>query len=474
MIRERINLILKVYVLLDLGVIAVAFVTAYVLRNWLASMLPLSALMPFPAYYPVFFAILPLWTGLLYFNKAYLSQRGKTYKPLLWAVLKSNLEGVCGLSFLFFMFKLHAFNRSLVFAFTFVCLTFLMIEKIVVLKGLQFLRKQGRNIKQVLIIGTDMKLETLVKVINQHPETGFVIRGFLSQFPDEVGRNLYGHKVLGRIDELYRILHEEIIDEVIFATPIFALHTIKSSLEVCEQLGINSRIALDTYSDSSKCQMFIDNMWEVPLISFSYRSRKYYSLGMKRCMDIVIAGISLTLLTPVLLLIALLIKRDSRGPVLFKQVRSGLNGRKFVMYKFRTMVDGAEALRDQLQSLNEVSGPIFKIKHDPRVTKIGKVLRRTSLDELPQLLNVLKGEMSLVGPRPLPLVESAQITGQERRRLSMKPGITGIWQCNGRSAAHYEHLIRMDLEYVDNWSLFLDLKLLVKTIPVVVKCIGAM
>ncbi len=231
---------------------------------------------------------------------------------------------------------------------------------------------------------------------------------------------------------------------------------------------------MDSSHDASNFKMFIDSMLDVPLISFSYRERMFYSLWIKRVLDMLVSSVLLVILAPIFLLFSYLIKRDSPGAAIFKQVRSGLNGRKFVMYKFRTMYAGAEALRSKLQGLNEASGPIFKMEHDPRITRIGKFLRRTSLDELPQLYNVLKGDMSLVGPRPLPLVESSQITGYERRRLSMKPGITGIWQCNGRSRSHYEHFIRMDLEYVDNWSLLLDFKLLLKTIPTVFRCIGAM
>lgn len=474
MIRERISLILKLYLLVDLGVIACSFVAAYIGRKWLEVFFPFVPLMPLSEYYPLLFSILPVWTGLLHFNKAYISQRGKTYKPLTWTVVKTNLEGVCILSLLFFVLKLHTFNRSLVFAFVLLCTVGLTLEKTVLLRFLQYVRKQGRNLKQVLIIGTESHVQMLVKTINQHPETGFIIRGFLTERPEEVGHNLYGHTVLGMCDDLYRVLHNTIIDEVIFATPIFALHKIKPSLEVCELMGINCRIALDTYNYTSKFNMFIDGILDLPLISFSYQSQKSYSLWIKRFIDIVVSSILLIILSPLFAFIAILVKRDSPGPAFFKQIRSGLNGRKFVLYKFRTMVNGAEALRSQLQQLNEASGPIFKIHNDPRITRIGKFLRRTSLDELPQLYNVLKGEMSLVGPRPLPLIESTQITGQERRRLSMKPGVTGIWQCHGRSHARYERLIRMDLEYVDNWSLILDFKLLVKTIPVVARCIGAM
>ena len=314
----------------------------------------------------------------------------------------------------------------------------------------------------------------IIKRIEQHPETGFEITGLLSDYPDEIYRKAYGYNVIGAFHDLTRVLHEEIVDEVICAIPIFALHKIRPSLEICEQMGINCRIVLDTDSYGSNFKMFVDNILDLPLISFSYREKQFLSLGVKRMMDVVISASCLLVLSPALMIIAGLIRWQSPGGALFKQVRSGLNGRRFVMYKFRTMIKDAEALREKLLEENEASGPIFKIQHDPRITKIGGYLRRTSLDEVPQLWNVLKGEMSLVGPRPLPLVESEQIAGRERRRLSMKPGITGMWQCNGRSSSTYEHLIDMDLEYVDNWSLVLDLKLLLKTIPVVIRCIGAM
>ncbi|GAK60020.1 glucosyl-1-phosphate transferase [Candidatus Vecturithrix granuli] len=474
MIRERVSFILKLYGLIDVSVVACSFGAAYLIRSWFAEVAYVPRLMHFSEYFPLLGAILPIWLSLLYFNKMYASHRGKSYWPFLWTVVKTNVEGICVLSVLFFILKLHVFNRSLIMLFVLLCIVCLTGEKILLFKCLQYVRKQGRNIKRVLLIGTDPKVQVLIKHINQHPETGFVIAGLLSEAPEDIGRNVYGYKVLGTADMLYQVLHTEIIDEVVFTTPIFALHRIKRSLEVCELMGINGRIFLDTCDDASHFKMFIDSMIDIPLLSFSYREKQFFSLGIKRLMDIAIAGTLLLILSPLLAILAGLIKRESSGLAIFKQIRSGLNGRKFVMYKFRTMVDGAEALRNQLLTQNQSSGPIFKMEDDPRITPLGKYLRRTSLDELPQLWNVLKGDMSLVGPRPLPLVESAQITGRERRRLAMKPGITGMWQCNGRSHSSYHHLITMDLEYVDNWSLLLDMKLLIKTIPVVIQCIGAM
>ncbi|MBD3309444.1 exopolysaccharide biosynthesis polyprenyl glycosylphosphotransferase [candidate division KSB3 bacterium] len=474
MIRERISLIIKLYALIDLGVITVSFLLAYVLRCWLAALLPIPPLMEASEYFPLLVSILPIWMGLLYINKTYTSQRGKTITPLIWKIIKANLEGVCVLSLLFFVLKLHMFNRSLVFLFVLLSMLLLTTEKLILFRYLRYMRKRGKNIKRVLMVGIDPKVQVLTKRIEQHPETGFVIAGFLAETPEDVGRRMYGYNVIGTCEDLSQVLHEEIIDEVIFAMPLFRLHRIKSSLEICEQMGINCRIVIDTHDYSPNFKLFVDNMLDLPLISFSYREKQFLSLGVKRLMDITVAATLLIGLAPIFLLIAGLIKRQSPGPAIFRQVRSGLNGRRFVMYKFRTMIDGAETLRAELDARNEVSGPIFKMERDPRITRIGRYLRKTSLDELPQLWNVLIGEMSLVGPRPLPLIESSQITGYERRRLSMKPGITGMWQCNGRSHCHYDDLICLDLDYVDNWSLLLDLKLLIKTIPIVIRCVGAM
>ncbi len=468
------SMIMKLYALIDLGVVTLAFAAAYVFRSWFSPILDIPPLMPFADYMPLLLFILPIWMSLLYLNRTYTSQRGKSYLPVIWNVVKTNLEGISLLSLMLFVFKLHTFNRSLVFLFVLSCIGLLTVEKIALFKVLYYIRKQGRNIKHVLLIGTEPQVQVLVKRIHEEPETGFVIAGFLSEYEDEVGKNMYGYEVLGKWDELSRVLHEEIIDEVIFCTPIFSLHRIKPSLEVCEKMGINCRIVFDTYHNTSKFKPFVDNIFDIPLISFSYREQQFLSLAVKRLMDVSMSSALLLLCAPVMGVIAYLIRRETSGPAIFRQVRRGLNGRHFVMYKFRTMFDGAEAQRQQLLERNEVSGPIFKIKDDPRITKIGKYLRKTSLDELPQLWNVFKGEMSLVGPRPLPLIESAQIVGCERRRLSMKPGITGMWQCNGRSTCEYENLICYDLDYVDNWSLLLDLKLLIKTIPIVVQCIGAM
>jgi exopolysaccharide biosynthesis polyprenyl glycosylphosphotransferase len=198
-----------------------------------------------------------------------------------------------------------------------------------------------------------------------------------------------------------------------------------------------------------------------------------WKLAFKRFLDIVISSFGLLLISPILILTSLAIKLDSEGPILFKQVRVGKNGRLFTFYKFRSMVENAELLKDSLKHLNEMDGPCFKIKNDPRVTKVGRFLRKTSIDELPQLWNVLKGEMSLVGPRPLPLEEVVLMESWHLERLNVIPGITGLWQVNGRNNLSFHHWMELDIEYVRRWSIWLDLKLLLKTIPVVLLRIGA-
>src|SRR5207237_201257 len=211
-----------------------------------------------------------------------------------------------------------------------------------------------------------------------------------------------------------------------------------------------------------------------PLLSFSTTPTNEALMFIRRILDIVLAAVILAIFGPILMLpAAILIKLTSPGPILFKQKRCGLSGRQFVMYKFRSMVDNAEQLRVELAPLNEMDGPVFKVSRDPRITTIGKIIRRRSIDELPQLFNVLRGDMSLVGPRPPLPQEVARYERWQRRRLSMKPGMTCLWQISGRNEVSFEDWMKLDLTYIDNWSLLLDLKILLKTVPVVLLGRGA-
>jgi lipopolysaccharide/colanic/teichoic acid biosynthesis glycosyltransferase len=217
----------------------------------------------------------------------------------------------------------------------------------------------------------------------------------------------------------------------------------------------------------------VEELFTLPFYGFSPALTRQSVLAAKRLLDLGGAALLLLLGLPFFGVIGLLVKLTSSGPVIFRQERAGFHGRRFWMYKFRTMVDGAEHMREQVAHLNAMSGPVFKAADDPRLTSVGRFLRKLSLDELPQLLNVLKGEMSLVGPRPLPVYEASRIKGAQRRRLAMRPGITGLWQVSGRNAVDFEGWMRLDLAYVDGWSLGLDLWILLRTIPAVLRAEGA-
>ena len=285
-----------------------------------------------------------------------------------------------------------------------------------------------------------------------------------------VGETVYDSvKVIGTIDIFEQLLKKETIDEIVFALPLKSVTNIHDYIFFAEEMGKNVRVLPDFQIHKIKyfpqtAKVDIENFLGITTLALSSAPKSSNDMLLKSFMDYFGALVGVILLSPVLLMIGLAIKVSSKGPILFYQERAGLNGRRFTVYKFRTMVVNAEALKSTLLAENEVDGPVFKIKNDPRITGIGAFLRKTSLDELPQLFNVLRGEMSLVGPRPPVPAEVENYKLWQRRRLSMKPGLTCIWQVSGRNNVSFEQWMNMDLKYIDNWSLVLDLKLLLLTL----------
>lgn len=334
--------------------------------------------------------------------------------------------------------------------------------------------KQGLNSHEVLIIGSRERAKDLIRYLKAMTHLGYRILGCLevddSRYEEEVAE---GVRVIGSLENFKSFLLHFAVDEIVFAMPLNKIDNVMEYIGFAEELGINVRILPDWQIHSLKYQpsvasLSIGDFVGMPMMSLSSGPQRAFELTVKDVFDRVSAFFGLLMLAPLFALISLAIKLSSSGPVFFRQERSGLNGRVFNLYKFRSMVVNAEELRKGLEDQNEQEGPVFKIANDPRVTWIGKVLRKTSLDELPQLINVAKGEMSLVGPRPPLPSEVVQYDPWQRRRLSMKPGITCIWQVSGRNDVAFDKWMRMDLEYIDKWSLMLDFKLLFKTIPAVV------
>jgi exopolysaccharide biosynthesis polyprenyl glycosylphosphotransferase len=300
-----------------------------------------------------------------------------------------------------------------------------------------------------------------------------------SPFTNDFARTLQNHqawglKLIGVFDlsEIRPILEGGGVDELILVGEREGLGEFTETFLLCEELGVTARLVLN-FLPHSIARMELHELDGFPLLTFSTTPTNEALMFVRRILDIILAALLTVITLPITLTSAILIKLTSPGPILFRQERCGLNGRVFVMYKFRSMVDNAEQFRFEFEALNEMDGPVFKSSRDPRITRVGRFLRRFSIDELPQLYNVLRGDMSLVGPRPPLPQEVIRYERWQRRRLSMKPGITCLWQISGRNEVSFKDWMKLDLEYIDNWSLLLDLKILLKTLPVVLLGRGA-
>jgi exopolysaccharide biosynthesis polyprenyl glycosylphosphotransferase len=337
------------------------------------------------------------------------------------------------------------------------------------------IRRRGRNLRYLMILGTNPRAVEFAKRLESRRELGYRIVGFVDEdwagSADFVGTT---YKHCSDFKGLAEFLRWNVVDEVAFYLPLRSFYGLSSEVAaLCEHHGIIMRFGASIF-DLKIAQSGVDELGGDHHLTAFAGSHAVWSSVVKRTIDIIISATMLILLAPLLIVIAVAVKLTSPGPAFFLQERVGLNKRRFLICKFRTMVQNAETLLAGLETLNEVSGPVFKIKNDPRMTPCGSFLRRTSLDELPQLFNVLKGDMSLVGPRPLPVRDYAGFNEDwQRRRFSVRPGITCLWQVNGRSSLPFDRWMELDIEYLDRWSLWLDLKILARTIPAVMKGSGA-
>lgn len=336
-------------------------------------------------------------------------------------------------------------------------------------------RKHGRNLRHVLVVGTNPRAVQFARRIESRPELGYRVIGFADDNWQGLGTfEESGKALVSNLSSLAEFVRNTVVDEIVIALPLRSFYGRAAEIAgLCEEQGIVMRF-LPRLFNLSKARSTAEELAGDSLLTLSTGPLDGWPVFVKRGIDIVFSSILLLLLSPLLLLTALMIKFTSNGPVLFRQKRLGLNKRQFWICKFRTMVPDAETRMGELEELNEVSGPVFKIKNDPRITPVGKFLRSTSIDELPQLINVLRGDMSLVGPRPLPLRDCQGFEQDwHRRRFSVRPGITCLWQVNGRSSVPFEKWMELDMQYIDEWSLWLDIKILAGTIPAVLKGSGA-
>ena len=345
----------------------------------------------------------------------------------------------------------------------------LSLSRITMRSALKVIRLRGRNLRHVVIVGRNQKATDFYHYLIAHPELGYRVQGFVDvDYDSASGAEGPAFRVVSNVEDFPAYLRDNVIDEVFVFMPYDTLSGhVGKIVAACEEQGIIMRLRADIFSLSlDKLRVENSPQGDFPLLVLYTGLYHGWKLELKRLIDIVFSATALVLLSPLLLFIAYLVKVTSPGPSIFVQERVGLNKRRFNLYKFRTMVVDAEARMKEIEHLNEVSGPVFKIKKDPRITPIGQFLRKSSIDELPQLFNVLKGDMSLVGPRPLPTRDYEGFDQDwTRRRLSVRPGLTCIWQVSGRNNIPFERWMELDLEYIDNWSLWLDFRILLLTIP---------
>jgi exopolysaccharide biosynthesis polyprenyl glycosylphosphotransferase len=467
--KRRLGWVLRL-VVTDAFALLLSFLIAYGLRVAVNRPLGRDAA-PFEYYAWLLLLILPVWMGSLAALGAYGVRW--TVRSRVWLVARVSALGLVALTAALFLVKESEVNRSVLALFTVVSAVGLWSERGLVGAWLRRVGQDGRWARVALIVGTDERARRLIAALREFPEAAWIVHGCVSLSPADPEPTVHDVPVMGVLSELQDILQSDtVVDEVFFAVPPERLDQISDALEICESFGVDTRVLVDFYRPA-QAHPFVEELFTLPFYGFSPTLTRQSAFAAKRLLDVVGAAALLVLTSPLLLAVAALVKLTSAGPAIFAQERAGFHGRRFRMYKFRTMVAEADQIRDQVAHLNEMSGPVFKAADDPRLTAVGRWLRKLSIDELPQLANVLKGEMSLVGPRPLPLYEANRIKGAQRRRLAMRPGITGLWQVAGRNMVDFDEWMRMDLLYVDRWSLALDVKILVRTIPVVLSGTGA-
>jgi exopolysaccharide biosynthesis polyprenyl glycosylphosphotransferase len=423
----------------------------------------------------IFSALLLIWHFCFLACGLYESKRLSTLSSQLLDTAKGTFAGAAVLAVFSLLFNIQMVSPLGVVKFWLLNTAAFLIGRVMLRAMLGAVRRRGRNLRYILVLGTNQRAVRFAKRLELKPDLGYRIQGFADE-PWE-GTDLsvvQSGRLCCTLDGLSDFLRHNVVDEVAMYLPLRSFYETAARVAVlCEKHGILLRFDPDLFNLKTarpRTEIFDG---DAMMTAYTGRLEGWPSL-IKRGLDVVASLFLLTMFSPLLLVAAALVKLTSKGPVFFLQERVGFNKRRFRVYKFRTMVAEAEKLQSNLEAQNEVEGPVFKIKKDPRITPVGVFLRRTSIDELPQLLNVLRGEMSLVGPRPLPVRDYQGFSEDwQRRRFSVRPGITCLWQVNGRSSIPFDRWMELDIQYLDEWSLWLDFKILARTLPAVIKGSGA-
>ncbi len=478
MTNFRRQILLKMFMLLDPSLLTLSYVAAAV-GTW-----HLTEFTSFAAFFSmriklsnliVFLALFYVWHAIFSAYGLYGTRRLAGRTEEVWVVVKAATAGTLVLGFVATFLRVEMITPTFIATFWIVAVIAIISSRLALREFLRRARKHGRNLRHLLILGTNPRAMEFAAAIEARPELGFHLVGFADE--EWAGKREFektGRSIVSDLEHFPDFLRERVIDEVAIALPMKSFYSEAARVVAqCQEQGVIVRVLANIF-DIQKGGVNNSQLDGMAVATFTPHSPEGWPMICKRLLDVAVSSLLLILFAPIFLVVAVLIKLDSAGPVFFVQDRVGLNKRRFQMFKFRTMAPNAEQKQSELEEFNEADGPVFKIKNDPRITRLGKYFRKTSVDELPQLLNVLKGDMSLVGPRPLPL-RDYQGFDQDwvRRRFSVPPGITCLWQVNGRSSLSFKEWMELDLQYIDQWSFWLDVKLIAKTIPAVLKGAGA-
>ena len=457
----------------DALLVNLAFLTAYIARIELQLFRAVDPTYqtPLAEYAPLIAGLTVLLLAMFWFGGAYDLRRNTTWLDMMVVIARSTLIAVLLVIIATFADLVLLFSR-LLFVYTAILIgVYLGLSRAIWGLVLARLRQRGIGVAHALVVGAGEVGRTVIRTIIARPELGFQPVGFVDDSPGR-STDIGPFRALGVIDNIPTVLSNEAIDEVIITLPWSDHLRILRIVQVCAARGVRARVVPDLFQ-MSLSSVDVNDLGGIPLIGMRPPSLRGANLLVKRIFDLAV-GIPLSLIAvPLMLILASLIKLDSPGPILFRQARIGMHGKLFQVYKFRSMRHGAEEEVEQLRDRNQASGPLFKIKDDPRRTRVGRFLRHTSLDELPQLINVLRGEMSLVGPRPPLPQEVEQYQDWHKQRLKAQPGMTGLWQVSGRSDLSFDEMVLLDVHYIENWSVPLDILILLRTIPKMLSGDGA-
>ncbi len=459
----------------DVLLINLAFAVAYWLRyglQWFAAV-DEANFVSYRAFIPISLTLTVLLLGIYKLNGVYDLPRGAAWSEEVYRLLTGTATAIILMVFVIVFLFRPLFYSRLIFFYAGVLITiFLSASRLVMRMVRTHLRQRGLGVDRLLIVGAGEVGRTVMRHVVAQPALGYHVVGFVDDDPDKGSTDIGRFRALGSTANIPRLVKELAVDEVIITLPWMYHRKIVSIIAQCEREQTRVRIVPDMFQ-MTLSHLDVEDLGGIPMIGVRDISIGSGQMLFKRAMDVIISAVGLILLFPFFLLIGLLIRLDSPGSVFFTQIRVGKGERLFACYKFRSMRAGAEAEQEQLRAFNEADGPIFKMRDDPRITRVGRFLRRTSLDELPQLFNVVMGHMSLVGPRPAPPSEVQRYQPWHKRRLEVSPGITGLWQVSGRSELSFDEMVLLDLYYIENWSPILDLLIVLRTVPKMITGEGA-